>query len=162
MAPAARSEALALIEQDGTGLRIVLSSRPDEYRQAITRKQLHNTAVIEIQPVDPDAASAYLLHDRIGAQYNQWAQVGDYLTQHPDSTAAHALNNPLTLSLARATYQDQDPTPLIDPALFSSVAALREHLIDRILITAYPDERQRAHVTRWLAWIAHHLGSDRD
>ncbi len=162
MAPAAQGKALARIEQEGAGLRIVLSSRPDQYRQAISEQRVHHTAVIEVQPVDPEEASAYLLHDQIGAQHERWAQLGDYLTGHPDSIAAHALNNPLTLSLARATYQDQDPTSLTDPTKFPTVAALREHLIDRTLITAYPDEGQRTHATRWLAWIAHHLGPDRD
>ena len=162
MAPSAQGKALARIEQEGASLRIVLSSRPTEYQQALREDRVHNTAVIEVQPVDPKAARAYLLHDQIGAQHNRWAQVGEYLTHHPDSIAAHALNNPLTLSLARATYQDQDPTSLTDPTKFPTVAALREHFIDRTLITAYPDEHQRAHATQWLAWTAHHLDSDRD
>ncbi|MGH3938660.1 MAG: hypothetical protein ACRDTG_08470 [Pseudonocardiaceae bacterium] len=162
MAPATQRQALARIDQEGSGLRIVLSSRPDEYRNAIVGQRLHNAAVIGVQPVDPDEAGTYLLHDQIGAQHDRWARVGNYLTQHPDSIAAHALDNPLTLSLTRATYQDQDPTPLTDPTRFPTVAALRAHLIDRILIIAYPDEHQRAHATRWLAWIAHHLGTNRD
>jgi len=162
MAPAAQGKALARVEQQGSCLRIVLSSRTDEYRHAVTGGRAHHAAVIAVQPVDPDTARAYLMHDQIGSQHDRWTQVGDFLTHHPDSIAAHALNNPLTLSLVRATYQDQDPTPLIDPAKLRTVAALREHLIDRILISAYPDERQRAHAGRWLAWIAHHMGSDRD
>lgn len=162
MAPATQHQALARVEQEVSGLRIVLSSRPNEYRNVIAGQRLHNAVVIEVQPVDPDEAGAYLLHDQIGPQYDRWAQVGDYLTQHPDSVAAQALDNPLSLSLARATYQDQDPTLLTDPARFPTVTALREHLINRILITAYPDDHQRAHATRWLAWIAHHMGPDRD
>lgn len=55
--------------------------------------------MIAVQPVDPDTASTYLLHDQIGSHHDRWTQVGDYLTQHPDSIAAHTLNNPLTLSL---------------------------------------------------------------
>ena len=160
MAPAAQHQALARVEQEGAGLRIVLNSRPTEYRHAVSGERLHNTAVITLQPVDPGMARAYLVRDQIGAQHDRWAQVGNYLTQHPDSVVANALNNPLTLSLARATYQDQDPTPLTDPARFRTMADLREHLLERVLIVAYPDERQRAHATRWLAWIAHHMGSD--
>jgi hypothetical protein len=162
MAPAAQFKALARIEREGAGLRLVLSSRPEEYQQAITEERVHNTAVIEVQPVDPQEARAYLLHDQVSSQRDRWAHLGEYLTHHPDSIAAHALNTPLTLSLARVTYHNQDPVSLTDPARFSTVAALREHLIDRILITAYPDEGQRAHATRWLAWIAYHLGSERD
>lgn len=51
---------------------------------------------------------------------------------------------------------------LTDPASFPTVDAVRGHLIDQVLITAYPDENQRAHATRWLAWIAHHMGTSRD
>lgn len=162
MVPSAQLKALARIEQEGAGLRFVLSSRPDDYRQAITKDRVHNTAVIEIQPVDPNEARVYLLRDQIGAQHDRWAQLGDYLTHHPGSIAAKALNNPLMLSLARATYQNQDPTPLTNPAKFPTEDAVRAHLIERTLIIAYPDERQRAHAIRWLAWIAHHLDSDRD
>ncbi|MGH3931530.1 MAG: hypothetical protein ACRDTF_16345, partial [Pseudonocardiaceae bacterium] len=78
MASAAQRQALARIDQEGSGLRIVLSSRPDEYRHAIAGQRLHNAAVIEVQPVDPDEAGAYLLHDQIGAQHDRWARVGDY------------------------------------------------------------------------------------
>jgi hypothetical protein len=162
MTPSAQSKALARIEQEGAGLRIVLSSRPAEYRQALSEERVHNTAVIELRPVDPEMACAYLLHDQIGFQRDQWAQLCQHLTHHPDSIVAHALNNPLTLSLARTTYQDQDPTPLTDPTQFATVAVVREHLIKRTLITAYPDEHQRIHAIRWLAWIAHHMGSERD
>jgi hypothetical protein len=162
MAPSAQGQALARIEREGASLRLVLSSRPEEYRNAISEERVHNTAVIELQPVDPQEARDYLLRDQIGAQRERWAQLGEYLTDHPDSIAAHALNTPLTLSLARATYHNQDPTPLTNPATFATVAALREHLIDRILSTAYPNEAERAHATHWLAWIAHHLGPDRD
>jgi hypothetical protein len=162
MAPSAQGKALARVDQEGAGLRIVLSSRPEEYRHALGEDRMHNTAVIELQPVGPEVARAYLLRDQIGSQHDRWVQLGDYLTHHPDSIAAQALNNPLTLSLARATYQDEDPTVLTDSAEFRTVAALREHLIDRTLIAAYPNECQRAHATRWLAWIAHHMGSDRN
>jgi hypothetical protein len=162
MAPSARAEALARLEQEGAGLRFVLSSRPEEYRQAICEERVHNTAVIEVQPVDPEEACAYLLRDQIGAQRDRWVEFCDYLTRHPDSIAAQALNNPLTLSLVRATYEGQDPSSLADPARFNTVAALREHLIERILIIAYPVECDRADATQWLAWIAHHLGANRD
>lgn len=162
MAPAAQRRALARITQEGAGLRIVLSSRPTEYRHAIAEGQLHNAAVIALQPVDPQPARDYLCHDRVGTRHDQWAQVGDYLTQHPDSVAARTLNTPLTLSLARETYQDKDPTPLTDSARFPTVADLRAHLFERLLIVAYPDEHRRAHATRWLAWMAHHMGSNRD
>lgn len=162
MTPNARAKALERIDREAVNLRIVLSSRPDEYAHALSTERLYNTAVIEVQPVTPAAAHAYLVHEQIGLQRDLWQQVGSYLEANPTSVATRGLNNPLTLSLARDTYQKQDPTTLIDPTRFPTVTALREHLIDRILVTAYPDERQRNHATQWLAWIAHHMGSNRD
>ena len=92
----------------------------------------------------------------------EWEQVGAYLKRSPSSIAARALDNPLTLSLARDSYTTQDPTVLTDPGRFPTEAAVRENLIDQLLITAYPDEHQRAQVTSWLAWIAHQMGTSRD
>jgi hypothetical protein len=35
-------------------------------------------------------------------------------------------------------------------------------LAGQCLVTAYPDEQRRAHATRWLGWIAYHMGGSRD
>jgi hypothetical protein len=51
---------------------------------------------------------------------------------------------------------------LTDPASFPSVEAVRKHLLNQLLATAYPDEHQWIHATRWLVWIAHQLGTSRD
>ena len=110
----------------------------------------------------PSEAAAYLLHGQAGPARRQWEQVGAYLTHNPESVAARTLDNPLTLSLTRDTYAGQDPAELTDPAIFPTVDALREHLIDQVLVTAYPDEKQRARATWWLAWIARRMGTSRD
>jgi len=162
MPPAVRSKALTRLDQEATSERIVLTSRPDEYRQALAEGRLHNAAVIEVRPVRPRAAADYLIRDQVGEQRGRWELVARYLQDHPDSVAARALDNPLTLSLARSTYQSQDPTELTVPDRFPTVQTLRGHLIDRVLITAYPDDRQRARASRWLSWIAHHMGTSRD
>lgn len=162
MAADAQSKALQRIDYEGVGLRVVLSSRRDEYIGAYAKGHLHSTAVIEIQPVDPAAAHNYLLQNQVGSQRASWDEVGNHLEANPASVAACSLNNPLTLSLARDAYEYHDPLELIDSVRFPTVAAFRAHLIERILIIAYPDESQRARDTRWLAWIAHHMGSNRD
>jgi WD40 repeat protein len=162
MPPGVRGKALERLDQESTALRMVLTSRPDEYRQALTEGRLHNTAVIEVRPVRPRAAANYLIRDQVGLQRSRWEQVAGYLQTRPDSVAAVALDNPLTLSLARSTYQHEDPTGLTDPERFPTTTALREHLIDRVLITAYPLDRQRAYARQWLCWIAHHMGPGRD
>jgi hypothetical protein len=157
-----RARALKRVGEEAPGLRAVVTSRPEEYRGAVQSGGLSNTAVIELRPVRPNAAAAYLQHGKTGLSRRQWEQVGVYLKNSPDSVAARALDNPLTLSLARDSYAARDPTALIDPDRFPTGAALREHLIDQLLVTAYPDERQRAQVIRWLAWIAQQMGPSRD
>lgn len=162
MASHAQAKALARIDCEGMHLRIVLSSRPEEYADALVKERLQNAAVIEIQPVDVATARAYLMHDQIGLQRARWAQVSSYLEANPFSVSAQALNNPLTLSLARDTYHNHDPAELIDPIRFDTVSTLRAHLVERSLVIAYPDECRRTYAIRWLAWIAHHMGTNRD
>ncbi len=157
-----RAQALKRLDEEARALRVVMTSRPEEYRSAVQCGAVSNTAVIELRPVRPGAAATYLRHGQTGRSRQRWHQVGAYLERCPESVAAHALDNPLTLSLARDAYTIQDPTALTDPGRFPSVDAVREHLIDQVLVTAYPDEPQRVQATRWLAWIAHQMGASRD
>jgi hypothetical protein len=154
--------ALRRVDEEALGLRVVLTSRPGEYRSAVRDGAPANTAVIELRPVRPKWAADYLLHDQTGISRERWEQVAAYLMGNPSSIAARALDNPLALSLARDSYASQDAAVLADPARFTTVEALREHLIDQFLITAYPDERERERAIWWLAWIAHHMGSRQD
>jgi hypothetical protein len=128
----------------------VQASRPD------------NTAVIELRPVQAGAAATYLLHGQPRPNRERWELLGTYLKQYPGSVAARALGNPLALSAARDTYAGHDPVVLTDVDRFPSVRAVREHLLTQLLISAYTDELQLAHATRWLAWIAGQMGTSRD
>jgi hypothetical protein len=157
-----RSAALKRVDDEAGALRVVMTSRPVEYLEALAACQPDNTAVIELRPVRPEAAAAYLLHGQAGAARQRWERLGNYLIDNPGSVVARALDNPLNLSLARDTYLSQDPVALTDPGTFPTVAAVREHLIDQFLITAYPSASQRAHAIRWLAWIALHMGASQD
>jgi hypothetical protein len=141
---------------EARGLRVVLTSRPEEYIYALEAGALDNTAVIELRPVRPDAAATYLLRGQTERDRGKWEKVGAFLRDNPGSVAAKALDNPLALSLARDTYTGQDPTVLTDPHKFSTPGSLIEHLIDRFLLTAYPDERQREYAIRWLAAMVGH------
>jgi hypothetical protein len=157
-----RACALRRISDEARGLRVVVTSRLAEYRHALPAGRPDNTAVIELRPVRPAEAAAYLLHGQYGPSRQRWEQLGAHLIRSPGSVVARALDNPLTLSLARDAYARKNPATLADPAGFPTVQALREHLIDQVLITAYPDERQRELATRWLSWIACHMGASRD
>jgi hypothetical protein len=160
--PSLLGTALDRLDEQGTGVRIVLTSRPTAYRDALAGGWLHNAAVTEVRPVDSVAAGDYLLREQVAPQRDRWEQVVRHLQEEPDSVTARALDNPLTLSLTRAIYRDADPTELTDLHRFPTTVALREHLLEQVLVNAYPDEADRAHATRWLAWIAHHMGTSRD
>ena len=158
-----RALALRRLSEEAGGLRVVLTSRPEEYAWAAQfLRPWGNVAVIELRPVGPADAADYLLHEQHGPRRGAWQRVAASLTEHPDSVAARTLNNPLTLTLAREAYARRDPSELADPAIFGTEVALRGYLNDQIMVTAYPDGRQRAHAVRWLAWVAQSLGTNRD
>ena len=157
-----RALALKRVNEEARDLRVVITSRPLEWELALHGTVPEYTAVIELRPVRPEAAAAYLLHGQSGSSRERWQQVGTYLRNDPESVAARALDNPLTLSLARDAYVSQDPVVLTDPCRFPAAEAIREHLIDQFLVTVYPGQRQREHAIRWLAWIAWHMGGSQD
>jgi hypothetical protein len=157
-----RGQALDRLREEAAGLWAVITSRTGQYREAISTGQLDNAAVIALRPVRARAAADYLLHDQPGPQHARWQQVCAYLSEHPHSVPARTLNTPLTLSLARETYRHDDPTALIDPSRYPTDQQLRADLLARVLLAAYPDQPAREHATRWLSWIAAHMGQSRD
>ncbi len=157
-----RALALKRVAEEARQLRVVITSRPLEYRHALQGAMPDHTAVIELRPVRPEAAAAYLLHDQLGDGRERWQQVGAYLRNNPDSVTAKALDNPLTLSLARDAYRALDPRALTDPGRFPTAEAIREHLIEQFLVSAYHGDRERIPAIRWLAWVAWHMGGSQD
>ena len=84
-----QSAALRRVDE-ARGLRIVLSSRPAEFRHAVQEGRLDNAAVLELRPLRPAVAAAYLLHGQAGPSRSQWEEVGAYLRGHPDTVIAQA------------------------------------------------------------------------
>jgi hypothetical protein len=155
-----RREAVERLTAEAAGRRMVITSRPDEFRETIDlgRRQLPYTAVIELRPVAPKAASRYLLEGQIGAARQGWQSVAGHLLADPDGVLARTLNTPLTLSLARAAYTADDPRRLLSGER-ANEHDLRVHLLDQILIAAYPDPGERGHATHWLSWLAHKMAT---
>jgi hypothetical protein len=155
-----RGKAVERLTAEAAGRRVVITSRPDEFRKTINlgRRQLPYTAVIELRPVAPKAAARYLLEGQIGTARQGWQSVADHLLADPDGVLARTLNTPLTLSLARAAYTSDDPRGLLTrtPA---DEHDLRVHLLDQILVAAYPDPGERGHATHWLGWLAHKMAT---
>src|SRR5262249_29562370 len=114
MPPAVQGTALQVIDRDAAGLRVVLTSRSEQYRAAVEQGRLYGAAVIDVLPVAPDQAQAFLLAEQLSDRRRQWQQITDHLHADPDSAAARALTSPLALALARDTYTHADPTDLLD------------------------------------------------
>ena len=157
-----RAAAVQRINGEGGNLRIVLSSRPAEYRLTLEDAGLDNGAVIELRPVRPAAAAAFLLRAQTGPARARWQRLADYIRANPASVLAAALDNPLALSLARDAYTADDPAELADSGKFPTSEAITARLIDQFLRAAYPDARRRAHNVRWLSWIAARMGASQD
>jgi hypothetical protein len=154
MPDALRGEAIQRLTSEAAGLRMVITSRPTEFGDS-PGSQLSYTAVIELLPVDPQAAAEYLLEGQIEPTRQAWQDVADCL--HPGSVLAQTLNTPLTLSLARSAYTGRDPRELL--LLVTDETALRGHLLDQVLVVAYPDSDEQARAAYWLGWLAHHMGT---
>lgn len=78
-----RVQALKRVGDEAGRLRIVVTSRTEEYRYAVQSERLDNTAVIELRPIRPAAAAAYLLRDQVGPSYQRWGQLTAYLRAEP-------------------------------------------------------------------------------
>ncbi|MGW3960159.1 hypothetical protein ACWED2_10070 [Amycolatopsis sp. NPDC005003] len=162
MAPAIQGPALQTIDRDATGLKVVLTSRTTEYQAALADGRLYRAAVIKLLPADIHDATRFLLAEQLGERRRAWQHVADRLREHPDSVAARTLTTPLALSLARDTYTRADPAGLLDSRAYPHPDALLHHLLAGALTLAYPNPTERAHATRWLSWIAQHMGTSRD
>jgi hypothetical protein len=158
MPDAQRTRAIERLTAEAAGRRMVITSRPEEFSETIDRgrRQLPYTAVIELRPVASKAAASYLLEGQIGAARQGWQPVVEHLLADPDGILAQTLNSPLTLSLARAAYAPDDSRGLLR---LSDGQELRVHLLDQILIAAYPDAGERTHATYWLGWLANKMDS---
>jgi hypothetical protein len=154
--------ALEAIDRNATGLRVVLTSRPEQYRTALTQGRLYGAAVIDLLPVDVDQAQQFLLAEQLGDRRHAWQQVIDHIRAHPDSPAARTLTTPLSLSLARDTYTTANPTHLLNTDQHPTPDALLQHLLTQSLTIAYPNPARRAHAIFWLSWIAWNMDPERD
>jgi len=162
MPPDLRAAAVRRLNNEGKNVRMVLTSRPAEYRLALDESTLDNGAVIELRPIRPDAAAAYLLRGQSGPGRARWQRFAGYLKANPSSVLATALDNPLALSLARDAYVTDDPSVLADSRKFSTAEGITSQLIDQFLHASYPDEHYRAYAVRWLSWIAARMGTSQD
>ncbi|WP_233160389.1 AfsR/SARP family transcriptional regulator [Actinophytocola xanthii] len=176
--PALHAAAIEAIDHAVTaGRPLVVTCRTTEYERAVTRtgSLLTRATVVEIEPVDLEAAIRFLTA-RARAGDTRWDPVVDHLHQNPTGPLAQALRTPLMIDLARAAYASPsaDPRELCDTARLDDAERIEEHLLDACLPTAYADRpppprgRPRlrrsydsAQARRWLAYLARHLHEQR-
>jgi hypothetical protein len=147
----------------GPGQGVVLSSRSRDYRSAVGRAatKLAGAAGIELQPVLPGPAAAYLT--RAPADPARWAPVTAHLGSA--SPVGRALRTPQMLYLARTIHSARageqgenmrpDPARLCDTERFPDAHALEQHLLCSFIPAVYlPDPHAGA--PAFSAPLAHH------
>jgi hypothetical protein len=151
-----RTAALVAITLQAGRMPVVLTSRTEEYRAAVGSGRFRPAAVIELRPVDPAAATAYLTDRQSAARVSAWQPVLDQIRNEPDSALSKVLSTPLGLALARDTYANVDPANLLQSELSTPTAVLN-NILGAFLEHAYPDRRIRDYAIRWMSWIALHM-----
>jgi DNA-binding SARP family transcriptional activator len=157
------------------GQPLMVTCRSAEYELAVKQSGaiLTRAAVVEIEPVELNAAIAFLTaHKRAGE--TRWDTLVGHLRRHPGGALAQALRTPLMVDLARTAYTrpDTDPDELCDTTRFCDRGAIEGFLLDRYLPAVYarrpspPAHEDRpallrpydpGQAERWLAFLARHL-----
>lgn len=179
MAPSARAVALDAINRAlPASCPVVLSSRTDEYRQALNSGdgvpvRLTGAAAIVLDPLDAVSAAAYLVRDAGGSgteSAERWSSIVSELGSC--SPVGQVLDTPLALFLARTIYNPRpgegagrlpNPGELCDQIRFPDAQVLRTHLFEAYVPAAYRPHphhpcvwtAEQAH--RYLTFLAKHL-----
>lgn len=147
----------ALDKLDNTSLPMLLTSRIDEYAEAVQAAgALTGAAVVELSALTPGDLADYLPRTTRGTV---WDPVLAELHDHPDSLAssnlAAVLSTPLMVALARAMYSQasgRKPTELLERS--ATTEALEDHLLDGFVPAVYPKKRDQERAQHWLGYLA--------
>lgn len=116
--------------------RLVLLTRTAEAIAAAHHGPLAGAVAVELQPVRPTDAAAYLLEPLVNPPPDPWKAISNQLQEA--GPLAEALSTPLALSLLRDVYGPSDPVDeLLDTDRFPSAAAIENHLLDYAITAAY-------------------------
>lgn len=148
------ARALRYIETESS-VRIVLTVRPEFLAGHLSSGGLQGVPIVDLLPVPPRSAEAYLTEAQNTAKKQAWKVVTTRWNGSNDPIR-EALSTPLMLNLSRTTYAsiERDPSELMDRVRFPDADAIRQHLVASILPTAIsePDALRRARDTT--GWIA--------
>ncbi|WP_285559239.1 hypothetical protein, partial [Actinoplanes regularis] len=145
------------------GAPLVVTCRIKEYDRLMKgSRPLSRAAVIELEPVDPNAAIEYLSQD---GSDSRWEPVFVELRAHPGGSLARVLSTPLMVALARIAYLDQQTSPAELLALPTG-QAVAARLMDAFVTAAYTGPSSQSGTARtydpqrsrrWLSCLAYHL-----
>ncbi|WP_433260351.1 BTAD domain-containing putative transcriptional regulator [Actinosynnema sp. CS-041913] len=166
--------AVDALDRAGTSTpALVLTSRWLEYERVVRESGtlLARASVVEIEPVTPDDAAAFLTA-RAPAGETRWQPVVDRLSRDPGGPLARALRTPLMVNLARTAYASPESRPE-ELCGFDDTGELEGHLLDAYLPTVYAERPahpsghpnapryEPRQAQRWLTFLADHLRRQR-
>ncbi|WP_326762804.1 NACHT domain-containing protein [Streptomyces phaeochromogenes] len=168
--PARHATALDMLNRAlPTRQPLVLTSRTDPYRTALTRPittvRLNGAAAIQLLPLKAEDAADYLCRDA-GGRHTPAAHRWNTVIAHLGTASAvgQALATPLGLFLARTIYNPRPDTPsvpppvphpdeLCDTAVYIDRGAINTHLFRAFIPAAYTPYQPNP--PRWTAEQAH-------
>jgi transcriptional regulator with XRE-family HTH domain len=178
MAGALRGPALRALNR--TEFPLVLTSRPEEYENAVSEADVLTAgAVVELEALTKDDLIHYLPRTAAGSGTESgsgpetvWAPILTGLQQGSNdhaSKVAAALSTPLMVSLARTIYSDtpgRSAAYLLEPQ-FKEPEDIEDHLLAAYVPTVYGKGNEPARhapsgawdyaqVSRWLNYLARH------
>ncbi len=167
MPEALRSAALRALDDQAT-FRVVLLTRSGEMLAATSVVHLTGAAALELLPVTAEEAASYLSRCQVDPPPPPWRRLVDHLRAAPGGPVAQALDNPLMLTLLRDVYRlGGRADEIIDQERFASREVVEDHLLDKVLPSAYAHEPGRSRprysldqASRWLASIAERMNQE--
>ncbi|MBM2615811.1 NACHT domain-containing protein [Actinoplanes sp. LDG1-06] len=149
-----RRRALEAVNSYGSDQPLVLTSRPDEFTEAVAAagRSISGAARVELRSLHLPDVYAYLNE---AAHPARWRPVVNRLQWEPAGRLADAMTNPLFLWLARTIHE----APGVDPARLVRMddegVDLEGYLLDAFVPTVYGTDAGRAQ--RRLAFLAAHV-----
>jgi hypothetical protein len=164
-----RLKAVAKINKYGSDNPLVVTSRTDEYLDAVGKERARvvlQAVVVELCPLRAADIKDYLHETTAVIPVDRWDRVFDRLDAEPDGPLTDTLANPLMLWLVGTVYEraERDPDELADRARLASRATIERHLLAQFVPAVYADHPEQGssrqfrctprQAQRWLGFLA--------
>jgi hypothetical protein len=163
MRPSLRKAAIAEINGYGWDRPLVVTSRRDEYWEAVEEfggRGVARSGIVGLCPMLPQDIKIYLDPTSSG----RWVRVFSKLDVDPEGPLAEVLTTPLMLWLANVIYSSKSPDDLADSPFFSSRTAIEHYLLGELVPAVYAEGAGQRNARkfkctveqaqRWLGFLA--------